>query len=142
MRVPRSPAIVLSLALGAAALLGVPGTARSDGGTAQDTSDVVRDRDSCDLPTTHAKLRVSTLDDNTSRLLVVGTVWSADDDAWSWKLKHNGDVSDDWRARANPDDDRSFRIARTMINAAGPDDVVFRAENEHTGEVCRTAVTY
>lgn len=141
MFVRRGPAIVLSLVLGAAALLTVPsGAAWSDGGTAQD---VQKDTDNCDNGTaTKAKLKVTTLDGNNSRLLIVGTVWSDDTDTWAWRLKHNGDLSDDGRAQGDEDTDLTFRVTRTMINFYGDDDIVFRAENQRTGEVCRTELFY
>src|SRR5262245_6932507 len=81
MLIRRSPAIVLSLALGAAALLGVPGAAWSDGGTA---TDVEKQGDSCGPGTaSRAKLKVGTIEGNNSRLMVTGTVWSDDGDAWT-----------------------------------------------------------
>lgn len=140
MLVRRVPAIVLSLVLGAAALASAPIALASDGGNA---TDVEKDRSSCgDGTVTRAKLKVGTVDGNDARLIVVGTVWSDDSDNWDWKLKHNGDVSDEGRARGSEDTDRSFRISRTMFNGYGVDDIVFRAENLQTGEVCRTFVDY
>jgi len=140
MLVRRVPAIVLSLALGAAALTSAPIALASDGGNA---TDVEKDRTSCaDGTVTRAKLKVGTLENNNARLVVVGTVWSDDSDTWDWKLKHNGDVSDEGRARGSEETERSFRITRTMFNGYGVDDIVFRAENLRTGEVCRTFVDY
>ena len=140
MSVRRSPAIVLSLVLGAAALLTVPNAAWSDGGTA---TDVQSDRDSCGPGTaSRAKLKVGNFENNNSRLVVIGTVWSDDTDAWDWKLKHNGEVSDSGRARGSEDTDLSFRVSRAMFDGYGTDDIVFRAENARTGEVCRTFVDY
>jgi hypothetical protein len=137
MIVRRSPAIVLSLVLGAAALSVAPALAK-DGGATKDV-----DRDPCNSSTvSRAKLKVDTLDGNNSRLQVTGTVWSDDADVWDWRLKHNGEVSDDGRARGSEESDLSFRVVRTMINFLGEDDIVFRAENERTGEVCRTTVPY
>ena len=137
----RSPAIVLSLVLSAAALVTVPGAVASDGGTAKDG--IEKDRDGCDRgTTTSARLKVSTVENNSSRLLVVGSVFSDDTDMWTWRLRHNGDLSDEGRARGREDADLAFRVSRTMINFEGVDDVVFRAENQRTGEVCRTFVAY
>jgi len=142
MFVRRGPAIVLSLVLGAAALFSAPGALASDGGAAKDVPPET-DRDSCGPGTaTRAKLKVDLVDGNSSRLVVVGAVWSDDSDAWAWRLKHNGVVTDDGRARGSEETDLSFRVIRTMINWDGPDDVVFRAENLRTGEVCRAALTY
>lgn len=136
----RSPAIVLSLALGAAALLGVPGAAWSDGGAA---TDIEKARDGCDTGTaTRAKLKVGTQENNDFRLVVVGSVFSNDTDLWTWRLKHNGDITDEGTARGDQDDALSFRVTRSMINFYGTDDIVFRAENQRTGEVCRASVPY
>lgn len=137
MNIRRSPAIVLSLVLGAAALSGAPALAK-DGGATKEVG-----RDQCDSSTvSRAKLKVDYLNGNTSRLLVTASVWSEDADVWSWKLRHNGAISDDGRARGREETDLSFRVIRTMINWDGADDVVFRAENERTGEVCRASVSF
>lgn len=138
MIVRRGPAIVLSLALGAAALSGAPALAK-DGGTTRDGVD----RDQCNPSSvSRAKLRVDYADGNTSRLVVTASVWSDDADVWEWKLRHNGAVSDDGRARGREETDLSFRVSRTMINWDGTDDIVFRAENQRTGEVCRAFVPF
>jgi len=129
MSIRRSPAIVLSLVLSAAALLGAPGALASDGGTAKDV-------DGCDAASTY-KLKVVTEDDG--RLTVIGIVWSNDNDVWSWRLKHNGDVSYSGDVKAK-DADQSFRIVRSMVDWSGPDTIVFRAQNDDTGEVCRGEV--
>lgn len=136
----RVPAIVLSLALGAAALVSAPIAFAGDGGNA---TDVQKDRDPCGEGTaSRAKLKVGTLDGNNSRLLVVGTVWSDDNDVWEWRMRHNGELSFDGRARGREDVDLAFRVSRTMINWGGADDIVFRAENLRTGEVCRASLSY
>lgn len=138
MFIRRSPAIVLSLVLGAAALSGAPALAK-DGGVTRDGVD----RDPCGPDTaTRAKLRVDTLDGNNNRLQVTGVVFSDDSDLWEWKLRHNGDISDEGRARGREDSDLAFRVNRTMLNFIGVDTVVFRAENLRTGEVCRAVVDF
>ena len=137
MRVRRSPAIVLSLALSAAALLVVPSTAWSDGGTAKD--DV--DRTSCS-DSSWTRIRVAGLDGNNDRFQVFAAVFSDNDDIWAWKLRHDGDLSAQGEVKARDDTDRSFRVIRTMLDFAGPDDVFFRAENQRTGEVCRIGIDY
>jgi hypothetical protein len=140
MLVRRVPAIVLSLVLGAAALAVAPGALASDGGNA---TDVEKNRDPCGPGTaTRSTLKVGTLEDNSFRLQVVGSVFSTDNDVWDWRLKHNGDISDEGQARGDADDGLSFRVVRTMINFYGTDDIVFRAENRRTGEVCRVVVPY
>ncbi|GAB2454540.1 hypothetical protein GCM10027062_38710 [Nocardioides hungaricus] len=137
MIVRRSPAIVLGLALGAAALSVAPALAK-DGGTTKDVQ-----RDQCDPGTvSRAKLKVDLAEGNSTRLVVTGSVWSDDADVWDWKLRHNGEVSDDGRARGREETDLSFRVIRSMINFYGSDDIVFRAENLRTGEVCRVVISY
>lgn len=138
MIVRRGPAIVLSLALGAAALSGAPALAK-DGGATKDGVDW----DPCDAGTaTRAKLRVDKVEGNDLRLVVVGSVFSDDADRWDWRFKHNGEVSDEGSARGNENAERTFRVVRTMFNGSGVDDVVFRAENQRTGEVCRATVNF
>lgn len=133
----RSPAVVLSLVLCAAALSAPPALAKDGGATKEVT------RDQCDKSTdTWAKVKVDTLDGNNNRLQVVGVVYSDDTDVWEWKLRHNGDLSDTGRARGREDVDRAFRVTRTMLNFVGTDTVVFRAENLNTGEVCRASVDF
>ena len=139
MSVRRGPAIVLSLALSAAALALAPPAQASDGGAAKGVSLRLRDdaaavkKKDCD-GSSEVKLRI-TLRDN-GRLETVSTVWSDDNDVWSWRLKHEGDVSDEGGVKAK-DADKSFKIIRTMVDFNGPDTVNFRAENTKTGEVCR-----
>lgn len=135
MIVRRGPAVVLSLVLSAAALSGAPALAK-DGGAAKDVS-----RISCDGKS-DVRLRVSAIDGNNNRFAVVGAVFSDDDDTWSWKLRHDGDLSADGEVKARDDIDRSFRISRTMLDYPGTDDVSFRAENERTGEVCKISGEY
>ncbi|MCW2796652.1 MAG: hypothetical protein JWM79_2149 [Nocardioides sp.] len=132
MFVRRSPAIVLSLVLSSAALAMMPSALASDGGPAKDVDD-------CMNASTY-KLKVSI--DEDGRLAVVGAVFSEDDDYWSWKLRHNGDLSASGEVKAREDIDRSFRVVRTMGNFDGPDWIVFRAENERSGEVCRGELYY
>ncbi len=159
MFVRRSPAIVLGLVLGAAALAPAPAVA-SDGGTAEDVapaqSSVVdtgripapgpdglpakRLKDTKDSTfgncqgSSKVKLRLTLM--SNGEIETVGVLFSEDDDLWSWKFKHNGDFSFMGEVKAK-DADRSFRIVRLMGDLAGPDDVLFRTENNRTGEVCR-----
>ncbi len=138
MIVRRSPAIVLSLVLGAAALSGAPALAK-DGGVTRDGVD----RDRCDRSTvTRSKLRVDRINGNNFRVQVIGVVFSDDTDMWDWKIRRNGDDVFDGRARGREDSDLAFRVSRIMIDFSGPDDVVFRAENMRTGEVCRTSISF
>ncbi len=128
----RGPAIVFSLVLGAAALVTAPGAVAGDGG-------IAKDKDPCSDSAT-VKLRVEPYGDD--RFEVTGTVWSDDEDVWDWRFRHDDDVSAKGSVRAK-DDDRSFRIVRTMVNFSGESDfIAFRAENDRTGEVCRAELTY
>lgn len=139
MNVRRGPAVVLiTLMLSAAALSGAPALAK-DGGAAKD--DV--DRDRCDSATsTRAKLRAVPVEGNAYRVQVIGAVFSDDTDQWEWKMRRNGEVVFEGRARGREDVDLAFRVSRTMIDFSGLDDIVFRAENARTGEVCRTSVSF
>ncbi|MCR6030873.1 hypothetical protein GGQ22_05390 [Nocardioides sp. zg-579] len=71
---------------------------------------------------------------------VVGVVFSDDDDVWSWRFKHNDDLSFMGEVRAK-DADRSLRIVRFMVDLYGPDVVLFRAVNQKTGEACKVEGT-
>lgn len=135
MIVRRGPAIVLSLALSAAALSGAPALA-VDGGAAK-----VVDRDPCENQST-VRIRIVQTEGNTDRFDVIASVYSDDDDYWSWKLRHNGDLSAQGEVKARDDIDRSFRVTRTMLDFPGADTVAFRAENERTGEVCKISNDY
>lgn len=137
MFVRRSPAIVLSLVLSAAALATVPSAVARDGGAVKD-GPLRRD---CERSSTF-KLKVAQAEGNDARLQVVAAVFSDDDDRWAWKLKHDGDLSAQGEVRARDDIDRSFRVVRTMLDFAGPDVVLFRAANQRTGEVCKGEFTY
>jgi hypothetical protein len=136
MIVRRSPAIVLSLVLGAAALSGAPALA-TDGGTAKD-GPVVKD---CSGRSS-VRVNVRQADGNQNRFDVIGAVFSDDDDTWDWRMKHNGDISAQGSVVARDDIDRSFRVTRTMLDFYGSDDIVFRAENRRTSEICRVVTDY
>ena len=86
------------------------------------------------------KVRVDPFGDD--RFEVTGIVYSSDDYTWSWRFKHEEDISAKGEAKADGDGEgRSFKVVRTMVNFPGAaDHIVFRAENEHTGEVCRVDV--
>ncbi len=131
MIVRRRLATVLSLVLGAAALVMAP-SAMAGGG------EPAKDKSPCEKSST-VKLRVTPQDDG--RFEVVGVVWSDDDDVWDWKMKHEGDVSAEGDVKAK-DADKSFKITRSMINFEGADSFVFRAENRRTKEACRADLVY
>jgi hypothetical protein len=136
MFIRRSPAIVLSFVLGAAALSGAPALAK-DGGVTRDGPVRKSCSDNADV-----RLNSKPVENNNYRVQVIATVFSDDTDAWEWKLRRNGELVFEGRARGREDSDVAFRVLRTMIDFAGPDDVVFRAENLRTGEVCRNAISY
>ncbi|WP_300640855.1 hypothetical protein [Nocardioides sp.] len=89
--------------------------------------------------TSDVKLRAE--DAGSGVIQVSASVFSEDDDTWDWKLKHNGDVSYKGTVKAK-DADRSFRIVKEMADFSGLDEIVFRAQNNATGEVCSLAVNY
>ncbi|MGA8257278.1 MAG: hypothetical protein WB767_11965 [Nocardioides sp.] len=115
----------LSLVLGAAALVSAPVAVSSGNDSA---------REDCARSSEH-RLRVVVNDENSSRLTVIGVVFSNDEDVWEWRMKHNGDISADGKVQAK-DRERSFRIQRTMIDLTGPDTIQFAARNTVTGELC------
>lgn len=130
----RGPAIVLSLVLSAAALVLAPGAGASDGGTAKDV-------DPCS-DAAKVKLKAEPFGDD--RIETTGVVYSSGDDTWDWRFRHDDDISAKGEAKADGDGDgKSFRIVRTMVNFPGAADfIVFRAENQRTGEVCRAELSY
>ncbi len=134
MIVRRSPAIVLSLALGAAALSVAPALAKDGGAT----------KDGPRRCSNEAIVKVNTkrVEGNNYRVQVVAAVFSDDSDVWEWKFRRNGELVYDGRARGREDSDLAFRVSRSMIDFSGPDDIVFRAENLRTGEVCRITDSY
>ena len=154
MFVRRSPAIVLGLVLGAAALAPAPAGA-SDGGATADVSPAVRATDPAEdaavfrtsEPSSEwnkcsdgSKVKLRTTFMSNAEIEVVGVVFSDDEDLWSWKFKHNGDFSFMGEVKAK-DADRSLRIVRSMLDLSGPDVVFFRAQNDRTGEVCKVEAT-
>ncbi|WP_164519498.1 hypothetical protein [Nocardioides ferulae] len=134
MSVRRGPAIVLSLALSAAALAIAPTAQASDGGAAKDDTTTKECKES-------SVVRLRLTEESNGRLTAIATVWSDDSDMWAWKLKHEGDLSDDGVVKAK-DADKSFKIVRSMFNVPGTDSATFRAENLSTGEVCRASAVY
>lgn len=140
MFVRRGPAIVLSLVLGAAALNSAPALA-SDGGAAKDDNVEVQ-REACDPGGAVTRIKASPIEDNSYRFRVVGAVFSDDTDVWEWKIRFNGTVTDEGRARGREDSDLAFRVSRMMIDFSGLDSVSFRAENLRTGAVCKATVYY
>jgi hypothetical protein len=129
--VRRGPAIVLSLVLSAAAFAAAPSATADDVGTAKDV-------DPCSMAA-KVKLRASYRDNG--RIEVIGTVWSNDGDVWDWRFKHNGDVSFEGAVEAEGDEEKSFRIERTMVPSA-PDTISFRAVNRSNEQVCRAEINF
>lgn len=141
MFVLRGPAIVLSLVLGAAALFSAPALA-SDGRAAKDGNTEIQ-REACEGPGgAVTRIKATPIEGNSYRFRVVGTVFSDDTDVWDWKIRFNGVVTDEGRARGREDSDLAFRVSRMMIDFSGPDTIIFRAENLRTGAVCRATVDY
>ena len=59
--------------------------------------------------------------------------------AWTWKIKHNGSVSAQGRAVTGSS---GFEVRRALVDLAGVDHCVFRAERQRTGEVCRGRIDW
>jgi|SRR5215213_5359444 len=60
---------------------------------------------------------------------------------WDWKIKHNGSLSFSG-TKITQAPSGSFEVRRTLVNLAGDDRIVFRAENRNSGQVCRGALTF
>jgi hypothetical protein len=58
---------------------------------------------------------------------------------WAWKIKHNGSVSAQGRAVTGSG---GFEVRRALVDLAGVDHCVFRAERIKTGEVCRGRIDW
>ena len=58
---------------------------------------------------------------------------------WTWKIKHNGTVSAQGRAVTGSS---GFEVRRALVDLAGTDRCVFRAERVRTGEVCRGRIDW
>ena len=58
---------------------------------------------------------------------------------WAWKIKHNGSVSASGRAVTSSS---GFEVRRALVDLAGVDRCVFRAERLKTGEVCRGVIDW
>lgn len=125
----RGLVVMLGLALSAAALSVAPSATASGDETGRGDCDGSSD------------VRLRLIDDDSGRLDVTGSILSGDDNFWSWKMRHDDDVSAKGETRLRADD-RALRIERTMIDAFGQDDIVFRAEDQTTGEVCRVEIDY
>lgn len=128
----RAPRIVAAALLAASMVLAGPSaSARKDDGS-------IKDRSSC-RASSSVKLKIEP--ESTGVIQVTAVVWSDDSDTWSWKMKHNDDVSAKGEVKAK-DADKSFKIVRDMADFSGPDYVEFRAQNEATGEICKNELTY
>lgn len=53
---------------------------------------------------------------------------------WSWRILHNGGVSA--RGNATTGTRGWYEIERSLIDASGPDRIVFKSHNAVTGEQC------
>ena len=83
------------------------------------------------------KLKVKTDD---GRLEVEGEVDSnVNGQVWSWLFKHNGSVTARGTATTVAPSG-SFEVERRMVNLAGTDRIVFKAE--HNGQTCRGVVNF
>jgi len=61
--------------------------------------------------------------------------------AWSWKIKHNGSVSAKGTSTTTGPSG-SFEVERRLTNLAGTDQLVFKAKNPSSGEVCTGALAF
>ena len=78
--------------------------------------------------------------DDDQRIEVRGRVEHArSGQTWAWKIKHNGSVSAQGRAVTRSG---GFEVRRALVDLAGVDHCVFRAERIKTGEVCRGRIDW
>ena len=76
------------------------------------------------------------------RLEVEGEVDSnRNGQTWRWRIMHNGSLSASG-TRVTRAPSGSFEVRRTVVNLRGPDQIVFRARNPRSGEVCRGTVNF
>ena len=145
MIVRRGPAaVVLCLALSVIGLATAPaavagGDPSAKGGHVALVISPIQDDAACSAGS-RARLRVASKDNGV--LVATGMVWAKGTDRWSWKFKHNSDVSAHGVTKAHRGSGRAFQVRRTMVNLIGPDHFVFRAENLANGETCRVDVFY
>ena len=60
---------------------------------------------------------------------------------WSWKIKHNGTVSAKGTSTTRGPSG-SFEVERRLTNLSGTDQLVFKAKNPATGEVCTGSLAF
>jgi hypothetical protein len=58
---------------------------------------------------------------------------------WTWKIKHDGSLSAQGRSVTGSS---GFEVRRALVDLAGVDHCVFRAERVKTGEVCRGRIDW
>jgi hypothetical protein len=144
MIVRRALVALLSLGLSATTIAMAPSAGAVDPRSATDgharrASAPTKDTEPCSGRST-TRLRV--VSEDSGVLLARGMVWTDGTDKWSWRFKHNADVSAHGTVKAHPGRQRAFQVTRSMVNLIGPDHFVFRAENLASGEVCRVDVFY
>jgi hypothetical protein len=61
--------------------------------------------------------------------------------SWNWRVKHNGSLSASG-SKTTKAPSGSFTVRRVLVNLKGADDIVFKARNPKSGEVCRGALTF
>ena len=132
------PALVTRPVLGLL-LAGVLATSALAASPALAKADVVASGPCRGAPVSTWKLKVD--QESNGSLTVTAAVFSEDTDEWGWKLKHNDDVSAKGTVTAR-NADRSFRVVRSMVDFTGPDEIVFRAGNKDSDEICRGDVTF
>lgn len=133
---PNTTVKTTALRIGAVALAGTALIATAGPALAND-ADVIR-RGGCS-GSSDWKLKASPQD---GRIEVEGEVDSNKvGQDWKWKMLHNGDVSARGTA-TTAGASGSFDVRRLMVNAAGDDQIGWRARNPDTGEVCRGSLTF
>lgn len=60
---------------------------------------------------------------------------------WTWKLIHNDSLSDSG-TKTTKGPSGSFTVRRIVVNAAGTDELVFKARHAGSGQTCRGVVRF
>ena len=60
---------------------------------------------------------------------------------WRWRLRHNGSLSAKG-TRTTTAPSGSFEVRRVVVDLRGTDDLVLRAVNSRSGEVCRGSLRF
>lgn len=126
----RRTAATASIVLALGAVGAFPAAASGGGG--------IEHRGSCSM---HSDWKLKAKGDN-GRIEVEGEVDSNKaGQTWTWRILHNGAVSAHGTATTKPPSG-SFDVRRLLVNAAGTDQIGWRATNTGSGETCAGSLRF